>query len=105
MLAPHASMKKELIEHVRQLSRLRFSKEVEERLVKKVTAIMGYVERLNELNTEHIEPTSHAMISSGPSSGNLREDRVILSTLASDILSVAPERDGASIQVPKVIDS
>ena len=61
--------------------------------------ILGYVETLSELDTTGIEPTAHAVSLSTP----MREDRAVSPIEPELALSNAPEREGSSFVVPKVI--
>ena len=50
---------------------------------------------------ENVEAMSHAV----SSQGSLREDEVVPSTLADELLELAPERDERYVQVPTVMES
>ena len=52
---------KKEVEHVALLARLKFSEEEKETFVKQLSGILGYVEKLNEVDTSNIEPTSHVI--------------------------------------------
>ena len=90
-----------IIEDLAKLSRLKFPAEEISRYAIKLKAILGHIEKLEEIDTTEIAPTSHAV----HTSGELRNDEVLPSALAEAILAIAPARDGAFIEVPKVIDA
>jgi len=85
---------------ITSLARLDFSKAELRRVVAKAVSVLGYVEQLGELDTEGIEPTSHAV----EMEPRLREDESRPSGMASEIIDAAPERDGPYVQVPRVIE-
>lgn len=63
--------------------------------------ILDYVDALQELDTEGVEPTFHAI----PVPTPLRAD-IALEPLDPELaVSNAPERSGTAFVVPKVIDS
>ena len=84
-----------------RLARLSFSEAELERVAAKAVSVLGYVRQLGELDTDGIEPTSHAV----EMEPRLREDESHPSGMASEIIEAAPERDGPYVQVPKVIES
>lgn len=88
------------VRKVAYLARLGFSAEEEARLVDELNRILGYVEKLNELNTEGVPPTSHVL----PISNVFREDVVVPSLSQDDLLANAPSRRGGYFRVPKVIE-
>jgi aspartyl-tRNA(Asn)/glutamyl-tRNA(Gln) amidotransferase subunit C len=63
-------------------------------------AILGYVEKLNELNTDGIVPTSHAV----PMENAFRDDVVRASIGVDNALANAPDRVEGFFRVPKVIE-
>ena len=90
-------------EEVRQmalLARLALSPQEEEAFTGQLNAILTYMEKLNELNTDAVEPTAHAVEVPAP----LREDQVRNQADVEALLGNAPERDGAFFKVPKIIE-
>lgn len=92
---------KTTVEKMAKLANLHFPSDQLEKFAEKARSVIAYVNELQELDTTGIEPTSHA----AEASSILRPDEAVPSTLAKEILNAAPERDGAFVQVPKVIDS
>ncbi len=88
------------VRKVAYLARLGFSAEEEARLVDELNRILGYVEKLNELNTEGVPPTSHVL----PISNVFREDVVAPSLPQDELLANAPSKRGGYFRVPKVIE-
>jgi aspartyl-tRNA(Asn)/glutamyl-tRNA(Gln) amidotransferase subunit C len=88
------------VEHVARLARLKLTPGEKELFAGQMDAILGYVEKLKELNTDGIVPTSHAV----PMENSFREDTVQSSIGLGKALSNAPERAGSFFAVPKVIE-
>ncbi|MDD2897473.1 MAG: Asp-tRNA(Asn)/Glu-tRNA(Gln) amidotransferase subunit GatC [Desulfuromonadaceae bacterium] len=88
------------VEHVARLARLEFTSGEKELFAGQMAAILGYVEKLKELNTDGIVPTSHAV----PMENAFREDVVRPSIGQENALRNAPDRDGSFFAVPKVIE-
>ena len=75
------------------------SKEVEE-FTGQLIAILDYVEKMNELDTDNVEPLAHCL----PITNVLREDEVRESLGTDKTLANAPQRDGEFFKVPKILD-
>ena len=90
---------KETLQYVAKLAHLKFDEADIGRYTEKMAAVIGYFEKLNELDTKDVAPTSHAM----NVTGGLQDDEVVRSQERDDILKNAPERDGDFYAVPKVV--
>ena len=88
------------VEHVARLARLELTLGEKELFAGQMGAILGYVEKLNGVNTEGIVPTSHAV----PMENSFREDIAKSSIGLDKALANAPERSGSFFAVPKVIE-
>lgn len=88
------------VEHVARLARLALPEEELEVLTGQMDAILGYVEQLNELNTDGIVPTAHAV----PMENAFREDLVKPSIGIDKALQNAPDAGESSFKVPKVLE-
>ncbi len=89
------------IDRVAELARLSLSDEEADRLSIELDSFLGYVETLNELNTEGIVPTSHPIPLSTPMRDDLPEPPIDPELAIRN----APESAGSAFVVPKVIDS
>lgn len=88
------------VEHVARLARLELDQEEKNLFAGQMDAILGYVEKLKELDTEGILPTSHAV----PMENAFREDRVQPAIGVEKALANAPDRVESFYRVPKVIE-
>lgn len=82
------------------LARLDLSTAELEVVTRQMDAVLGYVGKLNELDTDGILPTAHAV----PMSNAFRADEVRPSLAAEAALSNAPDRRDDTFRVPKVIE-
>lgn len=88
-----------LVNKLAHLSRLQFNDTEKEEIRNDLQRIIAFVEKLNELNLEGVEPLLHM-------SGELnvlREDEVKGSVSREEGLKNAPLQDGTFFKVPKVI--
>ena len=88
------------VEHVARLARLALTSAEVETFTGQMDSILAYVEKLNELNTDGITPTSHAV----PMENAFREDEVRPSIGIDNALLNAPDRVEGFFRVPKVIE-
>lgn len=91
---------KEEVVHVADLARIEFGQEELERFTGQLGNILQYIDKLNELDTEGVKPTSHVLDISTPE----REDRVVKWLSTEEVLRNAPETEDDFFVVPKVID-
>lgn len=89
------------IDRMAELARLSLSDEEADRLANELDSFLGYVETLNELDTEGIVPTSHPISLPTP----MRDDRPELPIDPELAVRNAPETVANAFVVPKVIDS
>ena len=89
------------VRKVAKLSRLELSDAEVAEFTGQLSAILGYVEKMNELDTENVEPLAHCL----PISNVFRPDRVKESLGTEKALANAPQRDGDFFKVPKILDT
>ena len=87
------------VEHVAKLARLEFTQEEKEKLVHELNDVLAYMEKLNELDTKHVEPLSHV----NEVNNIFREDVVTPSYPREEMLKNAPDKNEEFFKVPKVI--
>jgi aspartyl-tRNA(Asn)/glutamyl-tRNA(Gln) amidotransferase subunit C len=88
------------VEHVARLARLELGDEDKARMRRELDGILSYIDKLRALDTEDVEPTSHAV----PVTNVMRDDLVQPSFPQSDMLANAPDRSGDFFRVPKIIE-
>lgn len=94
----------ERVHHVARLSRLLIEERDVSSFVSELGSVLKYVEMLNELDTEEVQPTSHVL----PMVNVLREDRARdpkeAEELSENLLRCAPDREGDFFKVPKILE-
>jgi aspartyl-tRNA(Asn)/glutamyl-tRNA(Gln) amidotransferase subunit C len=88
------------VEYAARLARLRLSEAEREQFASQLAKIVGYVEKLNELDTKGVEPTAHVL----PLKNVTRPDEVKPSINRERILKLAPKTADGLIMVPRVIE-
>ena len=87
-------------EHLSRLARLSLSDEEKGRFGGQLESILNYIDTLNELDTTHVEPTSHVI-----SIHNVtREDVPSASLDREDALGNTPDRTDKFYRVPKILE-
>ena len=92
---------KETVDKIAHLARLEFTTaESKEAMVKDMNNMIGFIEKLNELNTDNVEP----LIYMSDEVNVLREDEVKIEISQEQALKNAPKHDSDYFKVPKVIE-
>lgn len=88
------------VEHVAALARLSLSEEEIHMYTEQLNAILKYAEQLNALDTDSVEPTSHAV----PLFNVMREDEPRPSLSLDQVVLNAPEEEDGQFKVPAVLE-
>ncbi|MFQ5483177.1 MAG: Asp-tRNA(Asn)/Glu-tRNA(Gln) amidotransferase subunit GatC [Nitrospinaceae bacterium] len=87
------------VERIAQLARLHLTAEEKERLSRQFEQILGYIDLLDRLDTQAVEPTSHVL----PLQNVFREDRAEERFPGAPYLPLAPRQGKGHYEVPKII--
>ena len=90
----------ETVAYAAALAKLEFSDSGRERAKKALCEILGYIETMNELDTEGVEPMMHIY----PVINVFREDAVTNGEERENLLANAPDRSGDSFRVPRTVE-
>ena len=90
----------ETIDYVGILAKLELSGEEKEQAKKDMANMLNYIDKLNELDTEGVEPMSHVF----PVNNVFREDVVTNGDDRDNILKNAPEEKEGMFNVPKTFE-
>ena len=89
------------VRRVAELARLDLPDDQFARFVDQLARVLTYVEQLNELNTDGVEPTAHPLALVNV----LREDLSAPGLTAEQALANAAQREGGFFRVPRVLDA
>jgi len=88
------------IKYVAHLARLHLTPDEEKKLGAQLGNILGYIEKLNQLDVSGVEPTAHAV----PMVNVTRPDEIRPSLPHDDALRNAPARANGLFIVPKIVE-
>ena len=83
-----------------ELARLALTEEETELYTGQIQRILGYVEKLSELDTTGVEPTSYT----ANDKGAMREDKAVESLSREEALANAPVSERGCFKVPQIIE-
>jgi len=88
------------VEYVANLARINITSQQESSLEEQLSKIIGYIDKLKELDVTGVQPSKGARIIRNV----FREDKVISSDCHEEILKNSPSREGDYFKIPKVIE-
>lgn len=94
------TINEETIRYVAALAKLSVSEEEKQKTMQDLNHILEYIETMNGLDTEGVEPMSHVL----PIRNVFREDEVTNTDDREELLRNAPKRIGFSFAVPKTVE-
>ena len=91
---------KEEVEYVATLARIELSEEEKELYAEQLSTILDFFDRLTEVDTENVPPTSHVL----DLVNAYRPDQVRPGPGVEAVLQNAPDRANRFFRVPKILD-
>lgn len=88
------------VKYVAHLARIALTSDEEIKLGAQLGHILGYIEKLRELDVSNVEPTAHAM----PLVNVTRADEIRPSLPHDDALRNAPKQAGGLFILPKIVE-
>jgi aspartyl-tRNA(Asn)/glutamyl-tRNA(Gln) amidotransferase subunit C len=88
------------IHYIAHLARLSLTPDEEKKLSAQLGNILGYIEKLKELDVSNVEPTAHAV----PLINVTRADEIRNSLSNEDALRNAPAKANGLFMVPKIVE-
>ena len=88
------------VKYVAHLARLSLSPDEEQKISAQLGNILGYIEKLKEVDVTGVEPTAHAF----PLVNVTRPDEVRPSISNEDALRNAPAKANGLFMVPKIVE-
>ena len=90
----------EMVDYIAELSRLELQTGEKQAMTAQLEQIIAYMDVLNKLDTQDVEPMSHVF----PVKNVLREDEVEPSQDRAELLAGAPVPDREAFLVPKAVE-
>ena len=88
------------IKHISKLSRISVDDKKAKKLVGDMNSIFDFIEKLNELNTDNVEP----LTSVAETTLKLREDEVKSGNIREQVLKNSPDENEDFFVVPRVVE-
>ena len=89
------------VAYVAELANLELTPNEQQRMLRDMNAILGHIDKLNELDTSNVEPMTQVFPDRHEA---IREDEVRPSLDRDAVMKGAPKTDGVFFKVPKVIE-
>ena len=88
------------VKHISKLSRISIDDQKAKKLEKDLNAIFKWIEQLNQLDTDKVEP----LTSIAEKTLRLRKDQIVSKNIREDILKNSPKENKDYFVVPKVVE-
>ena len=88
------------VKHISKLSRISIDEKKAKKLEKDLNSIFKWIEQLNKLNTENVEP----LTSIAETTLRFRKDQIKTENIREDILKNSPKENKDYFVVPKVVE-
>ena len=88
------------VKHISKLSRISIDDQKAKKLEKDLNSIFNWIKKLNELNTDNVEP----LTSIAETALRLRKDQILSKNIREDILKNSPKDNKDYFVVPKVVE-
>ena len=89
----------EEVKYIAGLARLTLTEEEINLYAQQLSDILGYIDQLNELDVDSVEPMSHVI----DIVNVMREDKHLPSLTREEVMSNAPDHDSEHFKVPRVV--
>ncbi len=87
------------VKYIAGLARLTLTEDEITLYTQQLSDILGYIEQLNELDVDNVEPMSHVL----DIINVMREDKYLPSLSREEVMANAPDHDGEHFKVPRVV--
>ena len=95
---------REDVVRVAELAYLDLSEDELEKYRRQIDEILEYIGKLNELDTSGVERMAQVLADDQAADATMREDLIVPSAVADDVLRQAPDPEPPYFRVPKVIE-
>lgn len=91
---------RQAVDHVARLARLALDESERERMMGELTVILEHAEKIQELDLDAVEPTSHSL----PVRNVTRPDKVRQCLTQEEALANSPATEDGRFKVPRIIE-
>ena len=91
---------REQVEHIAKLARIDLEEDEVDDFREHLSDILDYVDKLAELDTDEVEPTTHAVLSEMAGRGDEAEEGLPRDA----VLENAPDAEDGQFRVPKIVE-
>ena len=96
----HMTIDLKTVKHISKLARISLEEKKAEKLATDMNSIFEFIEKLNELNTDNVEP----LTSIAETTLRFRDDKITSENIREKILKNSPEKNDDFFVVPKVVE-
>ena len=94
---------KKEVEKIAELARLGLDESEKEKFLKDLSLVIGYVQKLSEVNVEKVEPMTGGTLSKSVVRKDDETKDISDPEMIQDILNSAPNRDNDYFKVPSIL--
>lgn len=95
---------KKEVEKIAELARLGISEDEKEKFAEDLSSVLGYVQKLSEVNIEKVEPMTGGTNLNNVTRSDDETKCIADSEMRQQIISTAPDREGDSFKVPSILE-
>ena len=97
------ALTKKEVEKIAELARLGISEEEKEKFAEDLSSVIGYIQKLSEVNVEKVEPMTggtnlESVVRKDDDSKDIADDK-----MKADILNAAPDKENGYFKVPPIL--
>ena len=94
---------KKEVEKIAELARLGISEEEKEKFAKDLSLVLGYIQKLSEVNVEKIEPMAGGTNLESITRKDIEVKDIADDEMNADILNAAPAKENGYFKVPSIL--
>ncbi len=98
------ALTKKEVEKIAELARLELGEEEKEKFAEDLSSVLGYVQKLSEVNIEKVEPVTGGTNLEGVMRKDDETKCISDSQMRKQILSVSPNREDDYFKVPSILE-
>src|SRR3989344_2581178 len=97
------ALTKQEVEKIAELARLGINEEEKEKFVEDLSSVIGYVQKLSEVNVEKVEPMTGGTALESVTRKDDETKDIADDEMKADILNAAPDKNNGYFKVPSIL--